>query len=148
VPVARVELKVRARYHLGQQPGVPGRHRLVRIPVMDRCRHGDGTELETPGPHEHPQVLGDSPAAAAERLGVPGQEGRAHAGLGQRAAVRAGQPAGGKAEEQARRAAGQRGQAAQKPAAECGSVPGDRQDGAAARATSRGQAILAARAGR
>jgi hypothetical protein len=85
VPVARVELKARARYHLGQQPGVPGRDGLVRIPVMDRCRHGDGTELETPGPHEHPQVLGDSPAAAAERLGVPGQEGRAHAGLGQRA---------------------------------------------------------------
>ena len=39
-------------------------------------------------------------AAAAERLGIAGQERLAQAGLGDRAAVDAGQLAGGKAEEQ------------------------------------------------
>ena len=72
VPVAGVELKLCARYRRGEQPGVPGRDRGVGIAVMDRCRHGDGTELETPGPHQHPQVLGNSPAALAECLAVPG----------------------------------------------------------------------------
>src|SRR5260370_33589871 len=95
------------------------------IPGVDRCRHLDGTELETPGPREHPQVLSNSPAAAAERFGVTGQEGVAHAGLLDRATVDAGELAGGQAEEEPWRAAGQRGEAAQKPATERGGAPGD-----------------------
>jgi hypothetical protein len=100
VPVPGVVLKLRARYRLGVEPGMPGWDCRVRIPVVDRCRHRDGPELETPGPREHPQVLGNSPAAAAESLGITDQECVAHAGLGDRAAVDAGQFAGGKAEEQ------------------------------------------------
>src|SRR5439155_6380747 len=70
VPVAGVELKLCARYRRGEQPGVLGRDRSVGIAVVDRCRCGDGTQLETPGPQEHPQVLGNSPAALAECLAV------------------------------------------------------------------------------
>jgi hypothetical protein len=77
--VAVVELKLCARYRRGEQPGVLGRDRGVGIAVVDRCRHGDGTELETPGPHKHPQVLGNSPAALAECLAVSGEEGLAYA---------------------------------------------------------------------
>ena len=85
--MAGVELKLCAWYRRGEQPGVLGRDRRVGIAVVDQCRDGDGTELETPGPHEHPQVLGNSPAALAECLAVAGEEGLAQAGLGERAAV-------------------------------------------------------------
>jgi len=67
--------------------------------VVDRGRHGDGAELEAPGPGEHPQVLSNSPAAAAERFGIAGQERITHAGLLERTTVDAGQLAGGQAEE-------------------------------------------------
>src|SRR2546421_12795996 len=40
-PWPGVELKLRARYRLGVEPGMPGRDRRVRIPVVDRCRHRD-----------------------------------------------------------------------------------------------------------
>jgi hypothetical protein len=88
--VAGVELKPCARDRVGEQPGVLGRDRGVRVPVADQCRHPDGTGFEAPGPGEQPQVLGDSPAAAAECLEVVSQEGVAQAGLGERAAVDAG----------------------------------------------------------
>lgn len=104
VPVAGMELKLAARYRGGEQPGVPGRDRSVGIAVVDRCRHGDGPELEAPGLQEHPQVLGNSPAAAAERLCVAGQECLAQAGPGERAAVDGRQLAGGQAEKQPRAA--------------------------------------------
>src|SRR5437764_15072019 len=81
VALAGVELQLRAVYRLGEEPGVLGRDGGVRLAVVDRCRRLDGTELETPGPGEHPQVLGHPPTAAAERFGVAGQEGLAHAGL-------------------------------------------------------------------
>src|SRR5205807_10407972 len=58
VALAGVELQLRAGYRLGEEPGVPGRDGGVRLAVVDRCRRLDGTELETPGPGEHPQVLG------------------------------------------------------------------------------------------
>src|SRR5207237_2741581 len=100
VPVAGVELELCARYRGGEQPGVLGWDRGVGIAVVDRCRHGDGTELETPGPREHPQVLGNSPAALAECLAVGGEEGLAQAGPGERAAVGARQLAAGQADKQ------------------------------------------------
>jgi hypothetical protein len=95
-----VELELCAGYRRGEQPGVLGRDRGVGIAVVDRCRHGNGTELETPAPCEHPQVLGNAPAALAECLAVGGEEGRAQAGLGERATVDARQLAGGQAQKQ------------------------------------------------
>src|SRR5262249_35698666 len=90
VPVAGVEVKLRVRYRLGVQPGVRGRDRGIGVPVVDRCGDRDGTELEAPGPGEHPQVLGNSGAAAAERLGIAGEEGVARNGLLERGPVDAG----------------------------------------------------------
>src|ERR1043165_4028532 len=95
--MAGVEGQLRAWYPRGQQAGVLRRDRDIGISVMNRCRHGDGTELEPPGSHEHPQILGDSPAALAEGLSPPGQESLAPAGPLERAPVDAGQPADGKA---------------------------------------------------
>ena len=121
--MAGMKVKLRARYRLGEEPGVLGRNYRVGIPVVDRCRDLDGTEIESPRPGKHPQVLGNSPAAAAERLGITGQEGLAHARPLQPTAVDAGQLACGQAKKQFRAAAGQVGEAAEEPAAERGSVP-------------------------
>ena len=82
--LAGVQLKLRAWYRPGVQPGVLGRDRGIRVTVMDRGRNRDGTQFETPGPGEDPQVLSHSPAPAAERLDIVGQERVADAGLAMR----------------------------------------------------------------
>src|SRR5215467_11947751 len=81
VPVARVDLKPRARYRLCVEARVQGRNGYVGITLVHPGRCLDGAEVEAPGPGEHPQVLGDAPAATAERLDVAGEERLAHAGL-------------------------------------------------------------------
>ena len=75
--MAMAGLKLCVWYRFGEQPAVLGRDRNIRIPVVDRCRHLNGTELETPRAGEHPQVLSHSPAPAAERFNVLVRKARA-----------------------------------------------------------------------
>ena len=88
--MTRMDPKLSARYRLRVAAGVLQRDRHIGIPVADQGRHFDGAEVETPRPGEHPKVLSDSLAAAAECFHVAGEEGFAHARLLEGTDVRVG----------------------------------------------------------
>jgi hypothetical protein len=48
VTVAEVEVKLRAGYRLGEEPGVLGRDGGVRVAVVDRCRRPEWNRARTP----------------------------------------------------------------------------------------------------